>query len=349
MADELNKTTPTTTTPATGTTGSTATPTVANQAKSAPSQLDQYNQQRENKIRDLYSASRNNAVQGLKTAYDQNMAEQQRAMDKISPQYQESMNQLSAEYERQRRNNNMQAAANGLNTGAGSQMQLGQMNAYTQGQAGLKKQENEALDNANQNMVDMKTNYQNQIAQATANNDYQQAAALLDEYGKQYERQMTQASQLAEYGDFTMYANIYGQGAAQQMERTWALQNPLLAYNLGKLTAQEYFNMTGSNPPGVGGGGGGGGYSGGGYGGYSGGSGYSGGGDSTQTGGSPNWYTRISGIANGLKTNSGSLDSVLGSGGGNNSAPASADRGQVSNASAASSRIFSSAIDRAKG
>lgn len=261
MADELNKTTPTTTTPATGTTGttgSTATPTVASQAKSAPSQLDQYNQQRESKIRDLYSASRNNAVQGLKTAYDQNMAEQQRAMDKISPQYQESMNQLSAEYERQRRNNNMQAAANGLNTGAGSQMQLGQMNAYTQSQAGLKKQENEALDNANQNMVDMKTNYQNQIAQATANNDYQQAAALLDEYGKQYERQMTQASQLAEYGDFSMYANIYGQGAAQQMERTWALQNPLLAYNLGKLTAQEYFNMTGSNPPGYGGGGGGG-------------------------------------------------------------------------------------------
>ena len=166
----------------------------------------------------------------------------------------------------------MQAAANGLNTGAGSQMQLGQMNAYGQGQAQLRKQENEALDNANQNMADLKTNYQNQIAQATAQNDYQTAAALLDEYGKQYERQMTQASQMAEYGDFSMYANIYGQPAAQQMEKTWSLQNPLLAYNLGKLTADEYFKMTGSYPPGYsgggGGGGGGGGYSGGGGGYY---------------------------------------------------------------------------------
>ena len=200
MADELNKTQTTTNT--TGTTAAT-TPTSAVDATKSTSQdyLNQYNAQREQKIRGLYDASKNNALQGLKTAYDQSLSAQQRAADKISPQYQESMNQLSAEYERQRRNNNMQAAANGLNTGAGSQMQLGQMNAYSTAKSGLQKQENEALDTANQNMVDLKTNYQNQIAQATANNDYQQAAALLDEYGKQYERQMTQASQLAEYGE----------------------------------------------------------------------------------------------------------------------------------------------------
>ena len=216
MADELK----TNQTPATGTTGTTSA--VQQNTNNANDYLNQYNAQRENKIRNLYDTARQNTLQQYKTAYDQNMATQQRAMDKISPQYQEAQNQYAAEYERQRRNNNMQAAANGLNTGAGSQMQLGQMNAYGQGQAQLRKQENEALDNANQSMVDLKTNYQNQIAQATAQNDYQTAAALLDEYGKQYERQMTQASQMAEYGDFSMYANIYGQGAAQQMEKTWA-------------------------------------------------------------------------------------------------------------------------------
>jgi len=269
MADEL-KTNQTATTAATGTgssaSGTTGTTSAVQQnTNSANDYLNQYNAQRENKIRNLYDTARQNTLQQYKTAYDQNMATQQRAMDKISPQYQEAQNQYAAEYERQRRNNNMQAAANGLNTGAGSQMQLGQMNAYGQGQAQLRKQENEALDNANQNMADLKTNYQNQIAQATAQNDYQTAAALLDEYGKQYERQMTQASQMAEYGDFSMYANIYGLPAAQQMEKTWSLQNPLLAYNLGKLTADEYFKMTGSYPPGYGGGGdGGGGYSGGG-------------------------------------------------------------------------------------
>lgn len=212
--------------------------------------VNTYNANREKKIQDMYAASQRSTEAGLKTAYDKSMSAAQQARDDISPQYQESMNQLSAEYERQRRNNNMQAASNGLNTGAGSQMALGQMNAYQQGQGRLATAENEAIDRANQNILDLKTDYQNQIAQAAANNDYRQAAALLDEYGAQYDRTMNQASQLAQYGDFSLFASIYGDAAAQQMEKTWALQNPDLAYNTGKLTAEEYRQMTGRNPRG---------------------------------------------------------------------------------------------------
>lgn len=212
--------------------------------------LNDYNTNRENKIRDMYSASQQATDAGLKSAYDKNMAAAQRSRDDISPQYQNSMNELSAEYERQRRNNNMQAAANGLNTGAGSQMQLGQMNAYQQSQGRLATSENEALNNANQNILDLQTDYRNRAAEAIANNNYQLAAALLDEYGAQYDRTMAQASQLAEFGDFSLYANIYGPDAAQQMEKNWALQNPDLAYNLGKMTSDEYFQMTGRQPRG---------------------------------------------------------------------------------------------------
>ena len=209
----------------------------------------------------------------LQNAYEQNMSDAQAAREKISPQYQQSMNALGAEYERQKRNLNMQAAVNGLNTGAGSQLALGQSMAYQGTQGNLARSEREALGEADRgisdlernyknqtsqlgvqyenNLMDLKTNYQNKIAEAAANNNYQQAAALLDEYGAQYDRTMQQASQLAEYGDFSMYANIYGVDAAQQMEKNWSMQNPDLAYNLGKITADDYFKMTGKYPRGV--------------------------------------------------------------------------------------------------
>jgi len=272
----------------------------------------------------------------LGNAYQQNLSDAETALAKISPQYQESMNALAADYERQRRNLNMQGAVNGLNTGAGSQLALGQNMAYMSGQSNLARSENEALneanrgiqnlnrdyannvnlleqeynnnyqtltneyngklenldkgynnslatleqeynnnlatlgtkysnqranmETANQNAINalgtkyqndfaaLQQNYQNKIAEAAANNNYQLAAALLDEYGAQYDRTMAQAEQLADYGDFSMYANIYGVEAASEMERIWGMQNPDLAYNLGRITADEYYNYTGKYP-----------------------------------------------------------------------------------------------------
>lgn len=267
----------------------------ADTAKAVQQYLNDYNTSREQKIRDMYAQNleraraqqqtaldasaanlRNayqNNVNAMRNAYEQNMSDALAARGEISPRYQESMNALSAEYERQRRNNNMQAAVNGLNTGAGSQMALGQSVAYQGNQGSLARSENEALNEADRgigdlsrdynnrsrdlsmqyenNLADIKTNYQNKIAEAAANNDYQQAAALLDEYGAQYDRTMNQAKQLAEYGDFSMYAEIYGMEAAQQMEKNWTMQNPDLAYNLGKMTSDEYFKITGKYPNGV--------------------------------------------------------------------------------------------------
>ena len=252
----------------------------------------------------LKTAYDNNTA-SLKTAYDKNLAQLGNTYYKnlsdaeayragISPQYQQYMNALASENERERRNTNMRGAINGLNTGAGSQLALGQSMAYQKNQGNLARSEAEALNEADRsiydlgweyrnqqdildteynnnvdklnreyanqqatygttyqnNLLDLKTNYQNKIAEAAANNDYQQAAALLDEYGAQYDRTMQQAQQLAEYGDFSMYASIYGVNAAQQMEKNWSMQNPDLAYNLGKLTAEDYFKMTGRYPSG---------------------------------------------------------------------------------------------------
>lgn len=243
--------------------------------------LDAYNKQREADLQALYAAALQNTQAGLKTAYDQNMSDAEAARDRISPQYQQSMNAMSAEYERQRRNNNMQAAMNGLNTGAGSQMALAQSANYQANQAGLAAKENEALNEANRRILDLQNNYQNAIAEAAANNNYKLAAAMLDEYQNAYNRQMNlentnyqrslqneqqnytrqwneeereysrgmdEAAQKAQYGDFSGYNDVYGSDVAKGMEAAWALQNPQLAWASGRISSADYYALTGRIP-----------------------------------------------------------------------------------------------------
>lgn len=249
-----------------------------------PANLQAFNAQREAQIRQLYADAQQSTLAGLKTAYDQNLSDATAYRDQISPQYQQSMNALSAEYERQRRNNNMQAAANGLNTGAGSQMALAQSANYQANQAGLAAKENQALDEANRRLADLKQNYQNAIAEATANNNYKLAASLMEEYQNAYNRQLNientnyqrsqaienqnytrqwnederaysrgndEAARKAQYGDFSGYADLYGEDIAKNMELTWAMQNPQIAYAAGKLSAEDYEALTGRSPSGA--------------------------------------------------------------------------------------------------
>ena len=257
--------------------------------------LNNYNADREQRIRELYAgnisaqnarqktaldasmANIRNAYQqnteSMRNAYEQNMSDANAAREQISPRYQEGMNALSAEYERQRRNNNMQGAVNGLNTGAGSQLALGQSMGYQATQGQMSRSEQEALNEAdraigdlsrdynnrnsalemqyNNSLADLQVNYENKIAEAAANNDYQLAAALLDEYGAQYDRIMQQADRMAEFGDFSMYANIYGIDAANEMQKAWAMQNPQIAWAMGKLSADDYYKLTGQTPYGA--------------------------------------------------------------------------------------------------
>ena len=157
--------------------------------------LNAYNNNRVQQLQNVYNTAQQNTNAALKTAYDRNMATAQAARDKISPQYQQSQNQLAAQNEIQRRNLNMQGAANGLNTGAGSQLALGQSMAYQRNAGNLARSEQEALGDADRGIADLQMNYQNAIAEAAANNNYKLAAAMLDEYDNQYQRQMALENQ----------------------------------------------------------------------------------------------------------------------------------------------------------
>lgn len=131
----------------------------------------------------------------------------------------------------------------GLNTGAGSQAELSMMGMYQRAQNTLGASQAQAEAEADRNIADIKRSTQASINEAIMKNDYQKAAALLDEYNNLYNRYMERAETLASYGDFTGYAAIYGNEIASQMFYNWAAQNPAVAYKMGAINQQQYMNL----------------------------------------------------------------------------------------------------------
>ena len=136
----------------------------------------------EGRIGSMYDNALASQKQALQTALDRGTAAQEEARANIAKTFQTSANDLAVQYERNKRNLNMQALARGLNTGTASQQQLalnqGFMNSYgaLRGEEGT---QNAGIDRA---IANLKVDYQNNIAQAIADNDYKKAATLMDNY-----------------------------------------------------------------------------------------------------------------------------------------------------------------------
>ena len=210
------------------------------------------NSERGQTVGGMYDKQTEAGLAGLKSAYEQNLSDAEAARGNIDTTYRGNANSMAAQYERQRRNNNVQAAANGLNTGTASQMQLAQNAAYQRDYGGLMGQYGKDVAESERAMANLKATYQNAIQQAQADGDYKRMAALLDDYNKQYDAQLQQAALLAQYGDFSGYGSIpgYSQTQIENMRNIWIAQNPLLAYNTGAIDANAYHKMTGKWPPG---------------------------------------------------------------------------------------------------
>lgn len=149
------------------------------------------------------------------------------------------------QYERNRRNFNQQAAGSGLNTGTASQAALAQNSTWQRDYGNLRTAEADALARADQQMAALETQYKSAVASAIAENDYDRAKALMDEYGNQENRDAAMAKTLASYGDFSGYAKLYGDDAANNMAQYWIYSNPKIAYGMGKISADEYARLTG--------------------------------------------------------------------------------------------------------
>lgn len=205
---------------------------------------------RVNEIKNMFDAQLAGQKSNLEASYTQNLSALEDNRSKIASAYQTQRNAAATDYERQRRNFNEQAMANGLNTGTGAQAGLAQNAAFQRmaGQlAAVQAQDSAANDRS---IANLKVKYTNDINSSIADNDYKKAAALLDEYNNSYSQALSRAQTLAQYGDFTGFADVYGQDAATQMSAAWEMQNPVLAYNLGRIDAAKYKAITGENPPG---------------------------------------------------------------------------------------------------
>ena len=213
-------------------------------------EYNKHSNDRSGAINDMYDAQKESQLTQMENAYNQSKSNAEAARDKLPGQYQQQANDLAVQYERNRRNLNQQVAGSGLNTGTASQAALAQNSGYQRDFGKVRTAQADAIAEADRGLVNLESQYQSGISAAIAQNDYQKAAALLDEYNNQYNRNLSQAQTLASYGDFSMYAQIYGQEQADKMAATWKAQNPNLAYNTGNISANEYYSMTGKYPAG---------------------------------------------------------------------------------------------------
>lgn len=201
-------------------------------------------------INDMYDAKQQSQLQQLESAYQASRSEAEAARDKLPGQYQQQANDLSAQYERNRRNFNIQAAGAGLNSGTASQAALAQNSAYQRDMGNLRTAQADAMTEADRGIAELERQYQANVSSAIADNDYQRAQALLNEYNNGYTRDLNTAQTLAAYGDFSGYASLYGQETANNMAALWKAKNPDLAYNTGRMSAEEYRAITGQYPAG---------------------------------------------------------------------------------------------------
>lgn len=239
----------------------------ARPAENLPAGVSDYSAE----IAQLYDAQMAAQAQALETAYNQNLEAANYAKSQIAPQFTAQGNDLATQYERTRRNNNMQADMNGLNTGTGSQMALAQQSNYLDAFGKVRAAQAQAETEADRQIANLEISYKSAVAQALAQNDYQKAAALMQEYQRRdnaaeemrrYNQAQAEqdAKVRAAYGDFGGYAALYGQDVANSMQKYWAMNNPDYAYSMGLISAAEYQAMTGMAPGGYSSGGSSGGY-----------------------------------------------------------------------------------------
>lgn len=202
-----------------------------------------YSTARTDAINQIYDAQRAAREAELKNAYEQSMSGYRQAQEKLAPEYQQKANDLAVQYERQRQNFWNQAAASGINTGVSAQESLARGGEYQRDFGSLRTSEAEQQAAIERQMADREAQYQNDIAAALAENDYQRAQALYNEYNTGYDRDLENAKIMASYGDFSFFENLYGKDQANNMFLLWAAQNPDLAHNTGRITDDQYNNL----------------------------------------------------------------------------------------------------------
>lgn len=201
-------------------------------------------------INKLYDTNLNNQKQGLLDAYNQNVQAAGQQKQDIQNAFNKANYSIGVQNNRNDTNLTQFADVRDVNTGFGSQHRLNLNNARANANAKTEFAQNQAMMEADRQAALVETNYKNQVAAALADNDYKRAAALMDDYNNQNKWREAQAAQLASFGDFQAYHDLYGKDTADTMQTMWNAQHPEEAYRLGRISPNTYRQITGKWPKG---------------------------------------------------------------------------------------------------
>lgn len=193
---------------------------------SAP-QLDDYEakelpsyEAQEDKVKQTYDAKQESSLAALESAYNQNMMDANAALEKIPGAYRPQRNNAEAEYEKQRKAFAEYAANSGVNSGAGSQAQLAYSNQLQNDLNDIGVAQANATADAQLQISKLKQGYQDSVAQAIKENDYERAAALLGEYQKAAQSVVDVAQAQADEYYRAYQANLANRQYSAEWERT---------------------------------------------------------------------------------------------------------------------------------
>ena len=208
------------------------------------------------KVNTMYDNNYNARTAALEAAYNQKNMDYDRAESQIAPVYDTQRNDLATQFEIARHNMGERAAANGINSGTGTQIALSQQNEYLRDYGNLNKAEATARSDLAFERAKASAAYRDAVAQALAENDVERAKVLYDEAVRvdnglvsvsqnqmamdmqreatEWNRAKDRADDLAKFGDFSGYEALgYTPDQIAQMRAVWAAENPDLAALLG--------------------------------------------------------------------------------------------------------------------
>lgn len=132
-------------------------------------------------LEEMYKAQKEAGLAALKAAYDKNVATVDAAGNRIPGVYNAARNQTAATAAQTQRNFNQQATAAGLGSGTSAQAQLANSVTLQNNLNALNEAEASALAELELQRTNLSTEYENAVAQAEANGNYELAAALYEE------------------------------------------------------------------------------------------------------------------------------------------------------------------------
>lgn len=220
-------------------------------------------------MRDHYQQMYEAQVRGNNETYDAAEARARQVLkdniETLNQGYQGTNKQLYRDYMQHKRTLPQEMAARGYSGGLSESSMLRLRNSYEEGLGENERARLGQISSAERDLAQKL--FEARTAADTANRqaDLQRMGYLTQLQEQQYQDQQQRAATMASAGDFSGYRALgYSDADVKYLEEAWAMANPATAYAKGKISADMYYRLTGSYPPGYstgssGGGGGGGG------------------------------------------------------------------------------------------